>query len=790
METLNKLTHYKNIIELELTDVLKNEGFVTSFEIDTRSKNMIVGLNHIDKNKQIVSKIYSSDWIKTKKTFEQTFKDNGIEEKKRVELLFDFVNDNYKQIISLLTSNEVASTSEELYSLARENIRLFFKDQNSISYAYVKIMNKDGMGEHKEVVSIESKRFERYLAKLYFNKYEKTPNIEAIKNVVLGLLSEVEFGYKTIPLNLRVGWKDPTKKDTICYDSTDEYWRHIRVSKNGWKIMENNGHDDNNNPIFVRYNTQNPQVEPSRDYEPGIFDSFFKLTNVKNEDDIRLLKVYIVSLFIPDIPKVILQLCGDQGSGKTIYIKLVKMLVDPGKPSLLTISGDKNEFIQQLAHNYILCYDNLKHESYWLSDETCKASTGIGNTKRALYTNDEDFIFEYKRSLIFSALNIPLTEPDAMDRSIVIELDRIKKENKTTEEKIVAAFEELKPKLLGYIFDVLVKALQIKESLKLDNMPRMADFALWGEVIGRAMDYEPLDFLNIYYKNIGKQNIVVIDSNPLGLAIIKFSDKYLYNDNDKDDNGDDDDQTKKLEWSDLTRDFHKKLEDIANENNIDTNNKFWPKSTNSLVKKIKKFRSNLLEGFGIDITFGRDNDNVSTIRITKTKTTTKNNSSSSDQEVTENISRTSGSPETQKSCSKSSESSGGIETSPEVLPPEEKVSPEHLDQNCAQNDTFRRSGDTGDISGNLREETDTIFDDDISKDKDKDRNMENQLIEQPSSATPSSITPTSTAIVYPESREGIYRLHPHRDTWVCNYCDDKGDKWYMLVHVCKNKKDK
>jgi hypothetical protein len=40
------------------------------------------------------------------------------------------------------------------------------------------------------------------------------------------------------------------------------------------------------------------EVQPSRDYEPDIFDRFLDLTNLKNEEDRILFTVYIISLFI------------------------------------------------------------------------------------------------------------------------------------------------------------------------------------------------------------------------------------------------------------------------------------------------------------------------------------------------------------------------------------------------------------------------------------------------------------------------------------------------------------
>ncbi|HEX9319981.1 MAG TPA: hypothetical protein VF884_13695 [Nitrososphaeraceae archaeon] len=128
-------------------------------------------------------------------------------------------------------------------------------------------------------------------------------------------------------------------------------------------------------------------------------------------------------------------------------------MVDPSKPTLFTVHNDRNEFVQQLAHNHVAFYDNLKRTPGWLSDEACKAVTGVGQTKRKLYTNDEDFVYEYKRCLGFNGINVTLTEPDALDRSIMIELERITKESRKLESDIFAEFEELRPRLLGYIFD-------------------------------------------------------------------------------------------------------------------------------------------------------------------------------------------------------------------------------------------------------------------------------------------------------------------------------------------------
>ena len=171
-------------------------------------------------------------------------------------------------------------------------------------------------------------------------------------------------------------------------------------------------------------------------------------------------------------------------------------------------------------------YDNVRGTPDWLSDEACKAVTGVGQTKRKLFTDDDDIIYEYKRCLGFNGINLALTEPDALDRSMMIDLETIDKSKRRQESEIIAEFQSLRSDLLGYIFDTLVKALQIKPTLRLQNLPRMADFAIWGEAIARAMEYHDMKFLNAYYENIGKQNIEAVESNILGQTILRFIDGW------------------------------------------------------------------------------------------------------------------------------------------------------------------------------------------------------------------------------------------------------------------------
>lgn len=128
-----------------------------------------------------------------------------------------------------------------------------------------------------------------------------------------------------------------------------------------------------------------------------------------------------------------------------------------------------------------------------------------------MYSDDDDIVYEYKRCLGFNGINISLTEPDALDRSMLIELNRVAKEDRKLESDILAAFGNIRANLLGYIFDTIVKSLSIKPSISLQDIPRMADFAVWDEAIARAMGYKPMELINAYNENIGRQNVEAIE---------------------------------------------------------------------------------------------------------------------------------------------------------------------------------------------------------------------------------------------------------------------------------------
>ena len=134
-----------------------------------------------------------------------------------------------------------------------------------------------------------------------------------LDEVVNTLTSDAEFDGETRELGLRIA---PAPDDNLglklkwYYDLTNDEYEFVEITSKGWEIKKNQ-------IIFRRFDHQKAQDYPnaSGDYPPDIFDQFLDLLNVKKENRL-ILKCYIISLFIPNLPKSVLMVHGEQGTAE------------------------------------------------------------------------------------------------------------------------------------------------------------------------------------------------------------------------------------------------------------------------------------------------------------------------------------------------------------------------------------------------------------------------------------------------------------------------------------------
>ena len=94
----------------------------------------------------------------------------------------------------------------------------------------------------------------------------------------------------------------------------------------------------------------------------------------------------------------------------------------------------------------------------WMSDTFCRAVTGTGNSKRQLYTDDEDVTYQYRRCPGLNGINIVATRGDFLDRVILYECSMIDDADRMEDKELDRKFKEKAPRILGAILDILARA--------------------------------------------------------------------------------------------------------------------------------------------------------------------------------------------------------------------------------------------------------------------------------------------------------------------------------------------
>ena len=288
---------------------------------------------------------------------------------------------------------------------------------------------------------------------------------------------------------------------------------------------------------------------------------------------------------------------GDQGAAKSTALRIARSLVDPSIAELLSPPSDIGELAQASNHHYCLYLDNLSYLRDDLSDALCRLATGIGFTKRKLFTNDEDVLFNQKAAIGITGINLVAQRPDLLDRCLILSFERIPEEKRIDEEDFWKNFTTEKPYILGAIFDTLSQVLRLIPTFKLPRKPRMADYAKYATASAVSLGRTADEFLNAFSENISRQNQAAIESSPTAQAILQFM-------SDKDN------------WSDSSLELHKQLKGIAEKSNLQIGGSDgFPKSSSWLWKRIMQIRTNLLS-LGITAT-KTETEAGSTIKLSK-----------------------------------------------------------------------------------------------------------------------------------------------------------------------------
>jgi hypothetical protein len=234
-------------------------------------------------------------------------------------------------------------------------------------------------------------------------------------------------------------------------------------------------------------------------------------------------------------------------------------------------------------NSHVLAFDNLSGVSADVADALCRLSTGGGFATRALYSDDEERIFDGQRPVMMTSIVDVATRADLADRTLVALLDPITENERKTDREVRASFEAEAPHILGALLDAVAYGLKRERSVHLNRLPRMADHAVWVRACEPKLWEEGLH-MEAYDRNRADAAEIVLESDQVAMTLRAHMDA-------------------RSETTTTSTELLKTLGDLAPEHV--RRSKEWPPNARALSGRLRRLAP-ALRGIGIVMAFGRE----------------------------------------------------------------------------------------------------------------------------------------------------------------------------------------
>jgi hypothetical protein len=172
--------------------------------------------------------------------------------------------------------------------------------------------------------------------------------------------------------------------------------------------------------------------------------------------------------------------------------------------------------------SWVLAFDNLSGMPTWLSDCLCCLATGTAQSKRALYTDDEEHVIEATRPVIVNGIDDMTARPDFASRALAVDLPQIRDEQRQEESVFWDEFYNAQPGILGGLLSAVAGILAVRNHVQLPSKPRMADFARFGVAAEHVLGWPSGSFLAAYQTSQADSAAVTLESDLVALAVHRF----------------------------------------------------------------------------------------------------------------------------------------------------------------------------------------------------------------------------------------------------------------------------
>ncbi|WP_373543907.1 DUF3854 domain-containing protein [Chamaesiphon sp.] len=562
-------SNYKLIPDLKILAILGRK-FIIAFDKDTKPKTVALV-------KMAATRLAN---LLTAEGCEVTFANWDSEDGKGIDdLIFNKGADAFISAIENAGS-EIISAKPKTSSKDNDNspssdkpekpisplelakVATYFHTADKVAYADISIEG------NRHTYAVKSKAFKLWLMGEHYKANKIGINSQSYQDTLPTLEAIAIFDGETREVHLRTA----EHQGKIYLDLGTPDWKAIEVDASGWRLIIEP-------PVrFWRPDSLLPLPIP---VTGGNLDELKDLLNVDGSSW-TLIITFLLFCFCPDKTYPVLVLSAHRGSGKTAAAEILKGLIDPGKAGLIKLQGDTLKLAVAATCRHLMVYDNVGHITPDQSDDLCRVATGFGYSTRTLHTTGDETTFEFTRPQIITAIDALVTRDDLADRVLIAQLPEIPEDKRLPQGKLNEKVESARPRILGALLTVLSQTLSQLPHTNPEKLPRMADYALFAIASERALGLNDGEFMAIFNESREQSRQVVIESSPVGEAIIRLMENYPI----------------PKSWRGTASELLNELENHTDDATY--RSRYFPKAAHSLTRQLNRLSPDL-RAMGIDV---------------------------------------------------------------------------------------------------------------------------------------------------------------------------------------------
>jgi hypothetical protein len=344
------------------------------------------------------------------------------------------------------------------------------------------------------------------LAALYYDRHNGAVPTASALGDALTVLEGMAAETKPTRVYLRLAQIG----EIVFVDLGDQAGHTVEITSAGWRILLRS-------PVLF-WRTKLTGVLPFPE-SGGSVEELRQLLNC-NDDQFRLVMGWAVSYFHADLQHPVLALIGEHGTAKSTVAGILVDLLDPSPARLSAPSPTNRDWAVHASGSQVIVVDNVTKISGSMADYLCRCVTGDAVVVRRLYTDGEVYLMAFRRSVIITGI-APGLRADLADRTVRIDLAPIGSGRRKPQSAIKDAFEEMRPRLLGAVLDLVAATLgQIGHVGALD-LPRMADHARVLAAFDLA--YPGSGYLDSFVLAADRILVETIDDDEVAAAVRDFA---------------------------------------------------------------------------------------------------------------------------------------------------------------------------------------------------------------------------------------------------------------------------